>query len=68
MGAVVDLSGALSVKSSWNNNIASGSDGGVEKQAQIEFSASNANPIYGASETNQPKSLRSLCLIRAYEV
>lgn len=68
MGAVVGMSGALSVKSSWDNNIASGSDSGVEKQAQIEFSASNSNPIYGASETNQPKSMRTLCLIRAYEV
>ena len=64
MGAVANLSGALSVKSSWNNNIASGSDGGVEKQAQIEFDASSSNALYGASDTVQPKTLRAQCLIR----
>ena len=34
----------------------------------LNFSASKSNAIYGSSDTNQPKSLRSLCLIRAYEV
>ena len=34
----------------------------------LNFNASKSNAIYGSSDTNQPKSLRSLCLIRAYEV
>ena len=32
------------------------------------FDASRNSALYGASETNQPKSVRSLCLIRAYEI
>lgn len=32
------------------------------------FDASRNSAVYGASGTNQPKSLRSLCLIRAYEI
>ena len=64
MGAVANLSGALSVKSSWNNNIASGSDDGVEKQAQIEFNASKSNSIFGASDTVQVAGLFVQCLIR----
>ena len=32
----------------------------------FDFTASNYNPIYGASETNQPKSMRVTCLIRSY--
>ena len=66
MGAVANLSGALSVKSSWNNNIASGSDSGIEKQAQIEFSASGSNALFGSSDTNQPAALRVLSLVKAY--
>ena len=34
----------------------------------LSFDLSRGNTIYGASDTNQPKSLRSLYLIRAYEV
>ena len=34
----------------------------------LNFTASKSNAVYGSSDTNQPKSLRSLCLIRAYEV
>lgn len=34
----------------------------------LNFTASKSNALYGSSDTNQPKSLRSLCLIRAYEV
>lgn len=64
MGAVVSLSGALSAKSSWNNNITSGSDGGVEKQAQIEFDASKSNTIFGASSTVQPAGIYAQFLIR----
>lgn len=64
MGAVVGLSGALIVKSSWNNNIAPGSDDGVEKQAQIEFNASKSNSIFGASDTVQVAGLFVQCLIR----
>ena len=66
MGAVVSMSGALSVKSAWDNNIAPGSDSGVEKQVQIEFDASKSNALFGGSDTNQPKSMKVLCLIRSY--
>ena len=31
------------------------------------FDASRNSAVYGASDTNQPKSMRSLCLIRAYQ-
>lgn len=34
----------------------------------LSFDLSQGNPIYGASTTNQPASIRFLCLIRAYEV
>lgn len=46
MGSTIALLGSLSVKSSWNNNLATGSDGGIEKQAQIEFNASNSSSLY----------------------
>ena len=36
------------------------------EQRQLVLDASLSSGIYGASTTNQPKSLRSLCLIRAY--
>lgn len=32
----------------------------------LSFDLSRGNSIFGASDTNQPKSLRSLCLIRSY--
>ena len=31
------------------------------------FDASKSNALFGSSDTNQPKSLRALCLIRAYQ-
>ena len=34
---------------------------------RVIFTASNGNSLFGASDTNQPKSIRSLCLIRAYQ-
>ena len=34
----------------------------------LNFNASKSNALYGSSYTNQPKSLRPLYLIRAYEV
>nr|DAQ28560.1 MAG TPA: hypothetical protein [Caudoviricetes sp.] len=30
----------------------------------VNFNAAGSDPIYGASTTNQPASVRSLCLIR----
>ena len=56
--------GALSACSRWTFSIARepGTAGGI-----INIDASGSNPIYGASTTNQPASVRSLCLIRAYQ-
>lgn len=56
--------GALSACSRWTFSIVRepGTAGGI-----INIDASGSNPIYGASTTNQPASVRSLCLIRAYQ-
>ena len=56
--------GALSACSRWTFSIVRepGTAAGI-----INIDASGSNPIYGASTTNQPASVRSLCLIRAYQ-
>lgn len=53
--------GALSACSRWTFSIVRepGTAGGI-----INIDASGANSIYGASTTNQPKSLRAYALIR----
>ena len=53
--------GALSACSRWTFSIARepGTAGGI-----INIDASGSNPIYGASTTNQPASLRGYMLIR----
>ena len=38
----------------------------VQPWQKLSFDLSRGNSIFGASDTNQPKSLRSLCLIRSY--
>ena len=55
--------GALSACSRWTFSIVreSGTAGGI-----INIDASGSNPIYGASTTNQPASIRFLCLIRSH--
>jgi hypothetical protein len=57
--------GAFSACSRWAFSIVRepGTAGGI-----INIDASGSNPIYGASTTNQPASIRYLCLIRADEV
>lgn len=38
------------------------------EQRKLVLDASLSSAVFGASTTNQPKSMRTLCLIRAYEV
>ena len=54
-------SGAFSASIRWTYSITkeAGNSGGI-----INFDASGSNPIYGASTTNQPASLRGYMLIR----
>ena len=56
-------SGALGASTRWVCTISRepGTSSGV-----ISFDASGSNPIYGASTTNQPASIRFLCLIRSH--
>lgn len=37
------------------------------KYRDYGFDASLCSSVYGGADTNQPKSLRALCLIRAYQ-
>ena len=54
-------SGALSASTRWTFTIMRepGTASGI-----VNFNAAGSDPIYGASTTNQPASVRSLCLIR----
>jgi len=60
--ADISASGAISL----SNNTRDGWSGGDKDQnkAQVNFNASNSNPIYGASTTVQPKSLTSRWIIK----
>lgn len=60
----VAVSGALSSLTIGNAQIAGGS--GTCLDRSIELNASASNNLFGKSSTNQPSSLRSLALIRAY--
>lgn len=53
--------GALSASTRWSFTIMRepGTASGI-----VNFNAAGSDPIYGASTTNQPASVRSLCLIR----
>ena len=53
--------GALSASTRWTFTIMRepGTASGI-----VNFNAAGSDPIYGASTTNQPASVRSLCLIR----
>lgn len=53
--------GALSASTRWTFTIMRepGTAAGI-----VNFNAAGSDPIYGASTTNQPASVRSLCLIR----
>lgn len=53
--------GALSASTRWTFSIMRepGTASGI-----VNFNAAGSDPIYGASTTNQPASVRSLCLIR----
>ena len=57
--------GALSASTRWTFTIMRepGTASGI-----VNFNAAGSDPIYGASTTNQPASVRFLCLIRADEV
>ena len=58
---LTEAGGALSASTRWTFSIARepGTAGGI-----INIDASGSNPIYGASTTNQPASLRGYMLIR----
>ena len=38
-----------------------------QQNSLVNFDLSRSSPLFGASDTVQPKSLRALCLIRAYQ-
>lgn len=55
----------------WTSEFNLTGGGEIEPQFReewITFDASRSSTLFGASDTNQPKSVRSLCLIRAYEM
>ena len=58
-------SGAFSGMYRWTSSVAL-DPLTTERGSVIQFDASKADLTYGASTTNQPSSLRTLALIRAY--
>lgn len=66
-GSYATLSkGAFSCKVTGEQNLGFNAQTGGGGYFEFEFFASRNNSMYGSSLTNQPASLRSLSLIRAY--